>query len=538
MRFQRWIQTVCLFVFLGLILLAAWDWAYTRSLDFFLRLDPSIALITTLSNRHFLFRLFPAVIMILLTLLLGRVFCGHICPMGTTLDVTDKIFGTSVEKQSRSGTLRPVKYLVLIGLAAAAIPGISYVFLASPLSLITRFYGLVILPIVNRLTSATHQLLFPLWELMDNNSLLFLQFDTRRYATQFFVLGFFVVLFALSRLTPRFWCRYLCPAGAIFALCSRKPLVRRVVSNHCTLCGDCLNACPMDAIDPDDPSLTRFDECIVCLACEKTCPETAISFHWKAPADQSMTADSLPSRRRFIIAGVTGVGSAMLGMTGLQTSLGKTGEGQVAPPRLIRPPATLPEAEFLSRCIRCGECMLACPTNTLQPLWFEAGLTGLFSPAMIPRRGYCNPDCHRCAEVCPTHSIRRIPKSERIWAKTGTAVIERQKCLAWEFDHKCMVCDEVCPFGAIQFSREPELSVSVPRVNEDRCSGCGYCEYHCPVQNTPAIVVTPMNALRLTEGSFQTAGEKAGFRISRKTVEPKGYPGNSNPGSPAPGFDL
>ncbi len=181
--------------------------------------------------------------------------------------------------------------------------------------------------------------------------------------------------------------------------------------------------------------------------------------------------------------------------------------------------------------------MVACPTNTLQPIWFEAGLTGLFSPALVPRRGYCDPDCHHCAEVCPTESIRQIPKVDRQWAKTGTAVIHRQKCLAWEHDQKCMVCDEVCPFGAIEFSQEPSLSVTVPRVKEDKCTGCGYCEYNCPVQNQSAIVITPMNALRLEQGSFKVAGRKAGLKISREEKKEKGYPDSSDATQSAPGFD-
>jgi len=116
-------------------------------------------------------------------------------------------------------------------------------------------------------------------------------------------------------------------------------------------------------------------------------------------------------------------------------------------------------------------------------------------------------------------------------------MIHRQKCLAWEHDKKCMVCDEVCPFGAIEFTQESGLSVTVPKVKEEKCSGCGYCEYHCPVQNQSAIVVTPMNALRLTHGSFKVTAEQAGLKISRKEKSPPTYPGSEKSDSPAPGFD-
>jgi len=531
MGFRRWVQTFCLTVFLGLLLIAS------HASDFFLRLDPSVALITTISSRHILVGLIPAVVLVILTVFLGRFFCGHICPLGTTLDVADKVFAVPFQKQKSVGVLRPLKYLVLIALTGAAVFGVSYVFIASPLSLITRFYGLIILPAVNYLTGSAHQLLFPLWEQLDINALLFLQIKTLRYATQFFVLLFFVGLFSLSRITPRFWCRYLCPAGALFALFSRKPLVHRVVSDKCDDCGKCVRACPMGAIEEANVLQTRFEECVVCLTCEKICPEAAITFSRESALAQNHIISTLPTRRQFIVAGVAGRGTAIVSLTGLNSSVGKAGQGQVVPPMLIRPPAALPELDFLARCIRCGECMVACPTNTLQPIWFDAGLMGLFSPAITPRRGFCIPDCHHCAEVCPTASIRVLSKEERVWAKTGTAVIHRQKCLAWEHDQKCMVCDEVCPFGAIEFTRESGLSVTVPKVKEEKCSGCGYCEYHCPVQSQSAIIVTPMNALRLTQGSFKVAGEQAGLKISREEKGPPAYPGSEKPDSSAPGFD-
>lgn len=535
MGFQRWTQTFCLIVFIGLLLLGAGDLVQSRSLDFFLRLDPSVTLVTAIASRNFLLHLFPAVILIVSTLILGRFFCGHICPMGTTLDFADSLFAVSLKTQEPTVFLKPVKYLILIVITASAIPGVSYLYLVSPLSLITRFYGLIVLPLVNLIARTLHHLLTPLWEALDINALLFLQISPVRYTTQIFVLGYFIALFCLSRLSPRFWCRYLCPAGAVFALFSRKPLIRRTVSDACTDCGNCSRSCVMGAIPDSDPTRTHFDECVVCLDCENTCPEKAISFQNNKEKSAAVKT-SLPSRRRFLISGISGLGFGLVGLTGLTSPLGSKTEGRVTSQTLIRPPAALPELEFLSRCLRCGECMVVCPTNTLQPIWFEAGMIGLFSPVIVPRRGFCSTGCHNCANACPTHAIRIVPRIEREWAKTGTAVINRHKCLAWEQDQKCMVCDEVCPFGAIEFSQEPYLNVTTPRVLEDRCTGCGYCEYHCPVQHQAAITVTPVNALRIKEGSFKSAGIKAGLKISREVAHKTSYPGNNN-GIFNPGFD-
>jgi ferredoxin len=182
--------------------------------------------------------------------------------------------------------------------------------------------------------------------------------------------------------------------------------------------------------------------------------------------------------------------------------------------------------------------MTACPTNTLQPIWFQAGLTGLFSPAITPRRGFCNPECNNCGTVCPTGAISKLTKKERIWAKTGTAVIFRQKCLAWEHRKSCMVCDEVCPFKAVEFIKEQGNPVPVPQVVEEKCAGCGSCEHYCPVQNEAAIVVTPMGALRLAKGSYAEQGRRQGLRLSLKPAADQGpaLKEAAPPSGPAPGF--
>jgi len=210
--------------------------------------------------------------------------------------------------------------------------------------------------------------------------------------------------------------------------------------------------------------------------------------------------------------------------------MGATGTRRVIPPDLIRPPGARPEDEFLRRCYRCGVCLAACPTNTLQPFDLAAGLPGLLTPVITPQLGPCEPSCNACGRACPTQAIRALPPAERLWAKVGTAHILRHKCLAWEFDRKCLVCDEVCPYDAVVFKPEPGLKVAVPHVVENRCSGCGFCEHHCPVEALPAIVVEPMEALRLSAGSYRQAGRAIGLDLRLRTQKrPSGESGAPYP---------
>ena len=539
-RFRRLIQTFCLVLFLLLLTLASISGISMVNLDLFLQMDPILVLISAISAKVVLLSFIPAAIILLSGPFIGRVFCGYICPMGTTLDVTDALFRFKNTPYLFSKNLLKIKYLVLIFLLGSALFGVSYVFFASPLSLITRFYGLIIFPVMSFLTMAVLDIIRPLGDMLDINSISFAQIRTIRFATQFFILFFFVIIFSMVIFSSRFWCRYLCPSGALLAFVSRSPIIRRQVSDLCNQCGKCARKCPMSAIDKEIPEKTFYSECIVCRTCEDICPEKAVTFELSEKNDTITYETFSPKRRALVSTGIIGAGTAIMSLTGLNSLYGKPGEGQVGAKGLVRPPGAVLETDFLSRCVRCGECMVACPTNTLQPVWFVAGLPALFSPAVTPRRGFCDPKCHECGKVCPTNAIRPIEKSDRIWAKTGTANIIRQKCLAWEFEKSCMVCDEVCPYDAIEFLKEKDNKVPVPHVIENKCAGCGYCEHFCPVQNQAAIKVTPMDALRINQGKYEPEARPKGFKLQFKKPGQKTNPLESYPAiqqDSAPGFD-
>ena len=204
-------------------------------------------------------------------------------------------------------------------------------------------------------------------------------------------------------------------------------------------------------------------------------------------------------------------------------------------PELIRPPGALPEADFLTRCVRCGECMKACATNTLQPVWLKAGLEGIFSPVMVPRLAACAVNCNVCGQVCPTGAIRDISVIEKKHAKVGTAWIARQNCLVWEQDKKCLVCDEVCPYNAISFQPVPGLRNAAPVVIENKCTGCGWCENKCPVQGASAIRVNIIGEIRLASGSYIEKAREYGLSFkTRETALDRLAPGTFD----APGTSV
>jgi MauM/NapG family ferredoxin protein len=517
-RFQRLLQIPLFALFVFLLWLAAYPLPDWPEVDLFLRLDPLISLGSMAAARAFIPRVAWALIIVGLALLLGRVFCGYICPLGATIDFADWVRAKkkSGENSFEEGRrCRPLKYFFLIGLAGSALVGLSWIFLFSPLSLATRFYSFVVHPLVLMVSNVFLDTFRPVFPHLGLDRLALIRLNVPHYNTNLFVALFFFAVLALGMIRPRFWCRNLCPAGAIVALFSMRPLFRRVVSESCTQCGKCVRACPMGAIS-EDIETTAHSECITCLKCVEVCPEKAVSF--KVTRKVPVMAEEVDfGRRKVLSAGAAGMAVAAVSMTNLHHLHGKESPRPLRSPRLIRPPGSLPEPEFQDHCVRCGECIKACLTNTLQPVWFEAGLAGLWTPKVTARWAGCEQGCAACGQVCPTGAIRPLSLEEKLFAKIGTARIEKSRCIAWEQDKKCLICDEICPYNAISSQFVADHPVTVPVIDENKCNGCGYCENKCPVVGESAILVEPLGEVRLAAGSYREKAKELGLVFHAKT---------------------
>lgn len=517
-RFQRLIQVPLFLLFLFLLWLAVHPVPGWVAVDLFLRLDPLIALGSMAAARAFIPAVVWGLIIIGLAFVLGRVFCGYLCPLGTTIDLADWAGRKKKHRENdfeNGGRYRRVKYLLLFALGGAALVGVSGIFLVAPLSLATRFYSFVVYPLALKVSNIFLDLFRPVFPFLGLDHLALFRHPEPQFNTNLFVALFFIAILALAVVRPRFWCRNLCPAGALLALCSRRPLFRRVVSENCTRCGKCIRACPMGAISRD-PEVTAHSECISCLACAEVCPEKAVSFNVtrKVPV---MAREVDFDRRHILSAGAAGMAVAALTMTNLHHLHGRDTPRALRSSRLIRPPGSLPEPGFQDRCVRCGECVKVCLTNTLQPVWFEAGLTGLWTPKVTARLAGCEQGCAACGQVCPTGAIRPLDLEEKLFAKIGTARIEKSRCIAWEQDKKCLICDEICPYNAISSRIVPGHPVTVPVIDENKCNGCGYCECKCPVTGESAIIVEPLGEVRMASGSYREKARELGLVFHAET---------------------
>lgn len=505
-RVRQSVQLVFLFFFLYLFLHTAYPLRSPLSVEWLLRLSPLSALGTFLSDRALEIKNLWSLMVIGLTLLLGRFFCGWVCPMGTSIVLLERLIPRKRRRWGRAQQrLSAIKYYVLGFLFVSSLFGLSTFLLFDPLVLWTRTATLVLFPPLVFAANLVIRFWGPIADQIGWTGLGYFSFAQPHFGWSFVSLVLFGSIVALGWVQSRFWCRNLCPLGALLALFSRfGPLriqIRRRVSEACTSCSLCSRRCPMGAI-PEDFTSTWTAECIQCQTCTAVCPENAISFGPGVRREQvKWTFD--PSRRALIYSGGAGLVLAATAGTGASTVIKDT--------HLIRPPGSLPEEHFLDRCVRCGACMKVCPTHGLQPTLLESGWEGIWTPHLVPRIGGCEEPCALCGRVCPTGAIRNLPLEEKRFAKIGTALIERRKCLAWEQLRLCLVCDEACPYDAIEFRVVTDYvgTLQRPFVIEEKCMGCGLCEQKCPVGGEAAIRVDRMGEERLAAGSYITDRKRA-----------------------------
>jgi Pyruvate/2-oxoacid:ferredoxin oxidoreductase delta subunit len=308
------------------------------------------------------------------------------------------------------------------------------------------------------------------------------------FAQNILIATLFFIILGLNFLAPRFWCRYLCPLGALFGLLSKVSLFRPVIGSACNQCTRCVMVCDPGAINADKGGFSIMpSECTVCLDCLVDCKKADIQF--KLVINPAPAHEHDLTRREALGA----MGAGAIGVLLLSTDL----RARIPYPYLIQPPGVEVEDVFLSTCIRCSQCMKICPTTALQPALTESGLEGLWTPVLIPRAGYCDYGCNACGQVCPSGAIPDLGLDVKRQMVIGKASVNRDCCLPWSFDTPCIVCEEMCPTPqksifleeVVVDNDEGEITLQRPTVIRNLCIGCGICEYQCPLEGEAAIRV-------------------------------------------------
>ena len=490
----------------------------------FLEIDPLIAISTLLSSHTIYNNLIYSLIIIVLTLFLGRFFCGWVCPLGT---INHFISSFNFGKLKGKGRLQTnsyknwqkIKYYILFFLLSASIFTTVQIGLLDPICLITRTMSTFLIPTINYSFIGISSFLYndniPFLNTIANFLLYLGQHTIIPYkpvyynSTLLISLIFIIIVFA-NRYVTRFWCRLLCPLGALLGVFSKYSIFG--LEKNEKLCTNC-NRCELYCQGGDDPQpgkKWRSSECHLCLNCISECPENALKFKFFPGKEFTISTPDI-SKRKAITSIIMGVFSVPLlrSEAGLDVNYSS---------KLIRPPGALEEKDFLSKCVKCSACMKVCPNNALHPTFSEAGFEGLWTPTLIPRIGYCEPSCTLCSTVCPTGAINEINQYEKGWVsqnetensrknpiKIGLAFIDKGRCLPWAMNTPCIVCEEWCPTSPKSiyleeidsFKRNGEpVHLKRPIVDPALCVGCGACEFACPLEERPAIYITNIGETR------------------------------------------
>ncbi|HEY3452494.1 MAG TPA: 4Fe-4S binding protein [Myxococcales bacterium] len=505
MRTFIWLRRVWQAVFLGVFLFFVF--ATTASaiggydVEWFLELDPLVAVSTTLATRSFSHQLWWAVPLIVVTLVFGRFFCGWMCPMGV-LHHALGFLGRSkkIQERAKANAFRPgwqkVKYFILLGMLGAAAMGSLQIGWLDPIASTWRGLSTAVIPAASNTAYGLYQ-------------------GERHFQGGVLITVVFLGALALNLIFPRLYCRVLCPLGALLGLLSKFSLFR--VTKKLTVCTEC-NICGADCQGAADPQGTvRVSECMVCFNCieGKACPKGALSFGF-LPAPEASTTEVDLGRRRWIGAALAGVAAGPL----MRASAGVDPRPE---PKCIRPPGAVAERDFVARCLKCGACMKACPTGGLQPAINEGGFEGFWTPVLVPRIGSCELDCALCSNVCPTGALEpltllqrrgKLPEVEPV--KIGSAAFDKGRCLPWAYDTECIVCEEVCPTAqkAIYFKLETvtvrdgsQKVLKRPYVDLALCVGCGTCESRCPVFDHAGVRVSSVGETRSATNRIVLGGK-------------------------------
>ena len=489
--------------------------------------------------------------LVVLTLVFGRIYCSVICPLGVMQDVISRLHG--MRKKNRftySKEKRWLRYTVLAVFVASAVAGVNAVVsLLAPYSSYGRIAGSLMKPVYE----AGNNVLAAVAEHF--NSYAFYSVDVWMKSLPTLVVASLtlVVIAVLAWRGGRTYCNTICPVGTILSFLARFSWLKvRIDGSKCVNCGLCTKNCKASAIDFKNHRID-YSRCVVCGDCIDKCRKGAISLSSRqADKQTSRRADKQTSRRadkqtsgqadeltsgqadkltsgqvnkqtgkqannanllvNSSAGGLSAVNSLsvdtgrrsfLLGLAVASTAAALAQEekkvdgglaaieDKVAPERLtpITPPGSLSAQHFARHCTACQLCVSNCPNGVLRP---STDLSTFMQPTMSYERGYCRPECTRCGDVCPTGAINPITRADKSATQIGHAVWIKKNCVPLTDGVECGNCARHCPTGAITMvpvDPKDERSLKIPAVNEARCIGCGACENLCPARPFSAIYV-------------------------------------------------
>lgn len=435
--------------------------------------------------------------LVVLTLVLGRVYCSVICPLGVMQDFFAWLGRRGKKRRNKysySPAISWLRYGMLGLFVIALVAGVSAIYtLIEPYSAYGRIASNILAPVYawcNNLLAGYAE---------KSGSYAFYETEIiMRSITLIVAVVTLVALFILSWRNGRTYCNTICPVGTVLGFLSKYSWLKPVIdTSKCNGCGLCGRRCKAACIDTKNHEID-YSRCVACMDCIDNCHQHAISYKHLKPAKDDVKDNKEESRktdngRRTFI---TGLGAVVA--TAAVKAQDKVVDGGLAviedkriPVRKTRivPPGAISLRHFSQHCTACQLCVSVCPTKVLRP---STDLKTFMQPESSYELGFCRPECTKCSEVCPDGAIVKITEAQKAATQIGHAVWVKENCLPLTKGVSCGNCARKCPVGAITMvaydPNDPE-SPKIPVVNDERCIGCGACENLCPSRPFSAIYV-------------------------------------------------
>ena len=435
-------------------------------------------------------------ILIILTLLFGRIYCSSICPMGVFQDIVAWISKRTAKKKKKytySKAKNVLRWSVLVVTAVAFFLGFTVV-----LGLVDPYaaYGRM----------ATH-LFKPVYQLGNNLlAAIFTYFGNYTfYRVKIYMLSISSFIIALTTFVGigffawkygRTYCNTICPVGTILGFISKYSRFKvRMNEEKCNSCGLCAMSCKASCIDSKERKID-YSRCVDCFNCLQACNRNAMTFSRNPSFLRKQESQEIAgqarndideSRRKFFLTGLTTAAVLPSVLAKEKTAL-LFGENVPTRQTPISPPGSKSAENLLKRCSSCHLCISKCPSKVLKPAFMEYGLGGMMQPMMYFEKGFCNYNCTVCSQVCPNRAIVQLTKDEKHRTQVGHVVFVESICIVKTEGTSCGACAEHCPTQAVKMIPY-KGGLTIPNIETDICIGCGGCEFICPVRPHRAIFV-------------------------------------------------